>query len=104
MEIGKFENPWQIWLFKKISLGCSVENGRKILEDYRRHGTDGSIQICIVYYYWDAVVELYVFIQQPTKLNWLYTTGGFPPCITIPRFTNPQPIGGFINNIFERYD
>ncbi len=49
-------------------------------------------------------VELYVFIEQLTKLNWLYTNWGIFSLHPIPRFITPQPIGGFINNIFARYD
>ncbi len=54
--------------------------------------------------YWDTGSELYVFIEQLLKLNWLYTElGDFLPVHYTPIFT-PQTVGGFINNILAHHD
>ncbi len=54
--------------------------------------------------YWDTGSELYVFIGQLLKLNWLYTElGDFLPVHYTPIFT-PQTVGGFINNILAHHD
>ncbi len=55
-------------------------------------------------FYWDTGSELYVFIGQLLKLNWLYTElGDFLPVHYTPIFI-PQTVGGFINNILAHHD
>ncbi len=55
-------------------------------------------------YYWDTGSELYVFIGQLLKLNWLYTElGDFLPVHYTPIIT-AQTVGGFINNILAHHD
>ncbi len=57
-----------------------------------------------IFDYWDTGSELYVFIGQLLKLNWLYTElGDFLPVHYTPIFT-PQTVGGFINNILAHHD